>query len=112
MTSNNDNLEEVFQNDLEKVLRQNLKLRRELKTRYAPLGVDSVLDLSNVSRRLGLDVASAFPDRFLVRDGLGSPHLVQPRARPVWPWPSAARRPILRVGNLCAYPSPDNLTHI
>lgn len=30
MTSNNDNLEDVFQNDLEKVLRQNLKLRREL----------------------------------------------------------------------------------
>ena len=30
MTSNSDNLEEVFQDDLEKVLRQNLKLRREL----------------------------------------------------------------------------------
>jgi hypothetical protein len=41
------------------------------KTRYVPLGLDALLDLSNVSCPLGLDVACAYPDRALIRDGLG-----------------------------------------
>jgi hypothetical protein len=59
----------VIPDALEEVLRQNLNLRRELatevgkarntKTGNAPFGVNPLLDLSNVSRRLGLDVASA-----------------------------------------------------
>jgi hypothetical protein len=35
MTSNSNDLEEVFRDDLEKVLQQNLKLRRELAAEVA-----------------------------------------------------------------------------
>jgi hypothetical protein len=73
----------------------------------------NLLDLSNVSRRLGLDVASAFPDRLLVRDGRGeSRTLVRSRARPIRPWPRTARCPIVRVAvsALCACPA--SATHL
>jgi hypothetical protein len=39
MTSNSDDLEEVFRDDLEKVLKQNLKLRRELAAEVAKVRV-------------------------------------------------------------------------
>jgi hypothetical protein len=71
--SNSDDPEEMLKDDFEEVLRQNLNLRRELATEIGKvrvpkqgmhrLGVDSLLDLSNVSRRLGTDVPSTCPDR-------------------------------------------------